>query len=213
MTFYPDKPTRSTPKVLPALVDGEWLAQFKADGWRALVTWDGAKVAVTTRNGRVIKTGDGLAAELRRMMRATPAGTVLDGEWLGMRRTESNGDGEDDDRHWRRVREGETEQLVLFDVLRVGGTCTSNVGALARFRLLQEFWKATGGAKAHQHVRLVRSTCRRYREFFLAAAAEPLCEGIVLKRVGSRIIGAKDGCADNPQWLKVKRAAQSLPRR
>ena len=93
---------------------------------------------------------------------------------------------------------------MLFDLLQVGDTWTGDLGALVRFRMLKLLWKHAGAGRGPRHLRLARGVTKGYARFFGASAKEPLCEGVVLKHIRSTVIGAKDGCADNPQWLKVK---------
>lgn len=202
VTFrYPDKPTRTTPGVLRTLREGHWLAQLKHDGWRAVITWDGSKASLVTRNNQPIAPGAALAAELARCLRRLPAGTVLDGEWLGMRRFEVE---DPEDWSWRRCRAGEREELVLFDLLYVAGRWVGDVPALERFRALQQVWRGASRSRRPGHVRLVTCRLGGYADLFTASAAAPLCEGIVLKHRSSTLLGSTSECQDNPRWLKVK---------
>ena len=160
MFRYPDKPLSSSLGALDRLVEGEWLADLKYDGWRALVGWDGKDVTLTSRHRKPLPATARLLAQLRDAFRATgPA--LLDGEWMGRR-------------------DGQGESLVLFDVLETDGQSCWGLRADERRALLLGLGL---------HVPLVVYVDCGYREFFERSKV-PGCEGIVLKRKDSRLIGS-----------------------
>ena len=178
MFRYPDKPLMSSLGALDSLVEGEWLAELKYDGWRALVRWDGKDVTLTSRHKKPLPATAGLLAQLRdefaRHHRLQSV--LLDGEWMGRR-------------------DGQNESLVLFDALEINGKPCWGLRADERFTLLLGL---------HLHIPTAVFDDRNYRELFLWSKVEPGCEGIVLKRKDSRLIGSVRGSADNPNWLKIK---------
>jgi hypothetical protein len=197
-TRYPDKPTWASPARLEHLRPGEWLCQVKMDGWRALVGWDGRALGVVTRNFNPIRCCPGLLADLRRLLRGLPPVSLLDAEWIlpvGAPVFED------------RLSVG-PERLVLFDLLAFGGRWLGEEPARNRFARLEDFWAQRG--RGCSRVELVRCERSGYAEMFAATTAIRGAEGIVLKHARSRYIGASDGSAINPRWLKVKWPAAAV---
>ncbi len=56
LTRFPDKPLASSVAVLPSLRDGQWLAEFKYDGWRV---WIEVGVVLKRVDGRYIGSARG----------------------------------------------------------------------------------------------------------------------------------------------------------
>ncbi len=88
---YPDKPIECGPEFLDGLREGEWIAQGKYDGWRAVIHTDtdqsptifsrvGTPLASTSAN-----VPDALVEELRKICKGIPPHSVLDAEFVGPR--------------------------------------------------------------------------------------------------------------------------------
>ncbi len=174
---YPDKPVRSTPAVFPSLVRGEWLGQLKYDGWRTLIERTAAGCTYTSREGKPIPVSAAVRAAPDAALAHLPERTILDGEWMARRA------GVVDERFW------------LFDVMRHGRTWVVSLPTEARFEML-------GSAVPHGLV--VPFTRNDYAGLFDQSKLDPACEGIVLKRADSVHIASVRGCANNPNWMKVK---------
>ena len=190
LTRYPDKPLASSAAVLPSLRDGEWLAQFKYDGWRVWVevgddAGGGSDWRYTTRHGRPCPVSPGLRREVARLFAVAPAGppaagTIFDGEWMARRAGHARGE----------------ERVWLFDLLRVGPLAWRlGSGAMERFDAL----RATAPAGL-----IVPHAVGGYEAFFASSKLDPCAEGVVLKGVDSRYVGSARACRVNPAWLKVK---------
>jgi ATP-dependent DNA ligase len=178
MFRYPDKPTTSSLGVLDHLVDGEWLADLKYDGWRALIRWDGNMVTFTSRHRKALPGTPGLLLEARDCLHGLPP-ALLDGEWMGRR-------------------DDQPESLVFFDMLEIGAeSCWSRTADDRRTRLVGMIQRLT------PRIRMVEYVDRGYRDFFERSKV-PGCVGIVLKRKDSKLIGSIRNSVDNPNWLKVK---------
>lgn len=165
--------------MLEALVDGQWLAQAKPDGFRALIEWDGRWPRLTSRHAKPIPASHDLLGELAEALRSVLPGSVLDGEWMGRR-------------------DGQPEGIYLFDLVVDEGCWIGHHGALARFNTLRQ------EVVPSERVRFVPFALSNYREFFEFSKTIPGVEGIVLKRTGSPYIGSVRSSVDNPAWVKVK---------
>lgn len=184
MFRFPDKPTRSSPLVLPALPDHTWLAQVKYDGWRTLVRWDGHAVSLTSREQIAIPASPAMLDELCRVLRDQPP-LLLDGEWMGRRDGCGGGRG---------------EFLWLFDQLEFREQWQGGLSADSRWLQMT----ARFGLANSPMASLVPCITHGYQEFYEASKALPGAEGIVLKHRQSKFIGSTRNCADNPMWLKCK---------
>lgn len=116
MKRYPDKPTRCTAVVLPALVDGDWLAQLKYDGWRCQIAWDGRSVKLTSRRMTAIPATARLREALRSVLSVVPP-AVLDSEWMSRR-------------------DRQPDSVRLFDLLEADGADWRSIPATARWEAM-----------------------------------------------------------------------------
>lgn len=176
---FPDKPTRGAPGILDTLREGDWLAQFKPDGFRCLIDWDGRRAILTSRHAKQLPVSHDLLGELAEALRHVLPGSVIDAEWMGRR-------------------DGQPEGLYLFDLLVDEGCWIGHHGAIGRFNTLR------GDITPTERVRIVPWTLNGYPEFFERSKAAPGVEGIVLKRTDSKFIGSTRTSVDNPHWIKVK---------
>lgn len=177
---YPDKPVQAGPLILPALQAGDWLAQFKYDGWRTLIYKDQAgMLQLLSREREPIPSSRKALEALAEDLRPLAPDTLLDSEWVARRAGNAAG----------------VERFVVFDLLRWRGVDYTQREALAR-------WVELCGLVPH-HLR-VQATRDAYGAFFDESKRDPLTEGIVLKRITSPFLGSCRKCRVNPQWLKVK---------
>ena len=183
MFRYPDKPRWATAGVLPVLKDEEWLAQFKADGWRAVVTLQPDTVQLLSRHNLPLPASERLLETAARTLRAAgvPVGSVLDGEWMGRR-------------------DQQPEGLYLFDLLQWGESWIGLEATSSRFCRLREVLAGHETAE----VRLIPWATSRFMELFSASRQVPGMEGIVLKRATAPFIGSLRRSVDNPHWMKVR---------
>lgn len=180
---FPDMPRLSTTAILPMLRDGEWLAQFKPNGFRCHVRWNGSLIeSVTSRHRKPVDcSGDAMATLAAHLQDCPPA--LLDGEWMGRRG-------------------GFAERFWLFDLLELGGEWLGRETCLTRFEMLEKCLRG----RAEKTDPLIRHTLEDYPGFFAAARAARTegVEGIVLKRTDSIYCGSYAKCVENPGWKKVK---------
>jgi ATP-dependent DNA ligase len=94
-------------------------------------------------------------------------------------------------------------RLVLFDLLALGGRWLGDEPAEKRLSRLERFWSEHGAGLSR--IELVRCERTAYPEVFRSTASIPGAEGVVLKARRQPLHRARDGCAVNPSWLKVKR--------
>jgi len=183
MFRYPDKPRWATAGVLPVLKEGEWLAQFKADGWRAVVTLNPDALQLVSRHNLPLPASERLLDSAFRTLRGAgiPIGSVLDGEWMGRR-------------------DRQPEGLYLFDLLQWGDSWIGLESTSFRFQRLREALTAHETAD----VRLIPWATYGFTELFAASRETPGMEGIVLKRVTAPFIGSLRRSMDNPHWMKVR---------
>ena len=184
MFRYPDKPMRISLDELctPRYHDGKWVAQVKEDGWRAVPEADenGHFPQVVSRRNKVMAVSqeilDGLSAA------GVPPGSILDGKWM-------------------KYRAGSTERLYLFDSMRFGDAWQINVPYEERRKWLYDInWAAA----TSDLIRTPRETTTDILEFLLECMDDEDAEGIVLKKLTSRLKGKWNDCAINPLWVKIK---------
>jgi len=185
LSRFPDKPVASDVAILNDLEPGRWLCQAKPDGFRTVVgvgLGPGGSLALTSRHDEPIRPSKPFAAAMRAALGHLPAGTLLDGEYLGRR---PGADGK-----------LPTERLWLFDVLRWGESdWRHREEAAARFACLRAIVPPE---------LVVPWTDRDYRPFFERCKLDPTFEGVVLKAANSPLILSVRGSQDNRQWIKCK---------
>jgi ATP-dependent DNA ligase len=99
---FPDKPAIQIGRAGLAKLPGNYIAELKLDGWRCVVERAATGWSFTSRHKQPIPISRDLAATIAATLDNLPAGTILDGEWIGRRPS---------------CRE---EALWLFDVLAIG---------------------------------------------------------------------------------------------
>lgn len=179
---FPDIPSLITPNVLETLRDGEWMAQLKFNGWRAMYDWDGSELTLWGRKKRALtEPSAAFVAGIKDLLRPVPP-CLLDGEVMGRRGPTSK---------------PFPERAWLFDTLEVNGRWMGGAGAYERYVTLK-------GLVTPELV--VPCVTGGYPAFFQRSKAwcSAGCEGIVLKRVDSKFFGKVNDCYANPGWLKCK---------
>lgn len=168
---------------------GEWVAEPKLDGWRALVYVD-AGLCVRTRSGRIVTE---TLPELGQLVEQVPDGTLLDGELVA-------GQGRAADfyrlgpRMARRRRPNGGLTFVAFDVLHLDGQDTTGLPWRERRRLLEVL--DLDGATCSV------PTFGGDPELVLEACARHGLEGLVLKRTDATYRPGSRSRA----WRKLKTA-------
>jgi ATP-dependent DNA ligase len=183
MFRYPDKPMRISLDELcePRYHDGTWVAQVKADGWRALPESDeqGQFPQIVSRQNKVMAVSQEILDALGAV--GVPPNSTLDGEWM-------------------KFRAGSTERLYLFDVMKLGGVWRGADTYEERRKWLYDVdWAATSGL-----IQTPKETTTNILEFLLECMEDEDAEGIVLKKLTSRLQGKFNVCGVNPLWIKVK---------
>jgi ATP-dependent DNA ligase len=173
---FPDKSILSAPAILNSLEPGVWLAQYKQDGWRMVIEVTVRGFTFTSRHNEPLPVSLSLRAIVESQVAGLPIGTIIDGEYMGLRDKQS-------------------ERIWLFDILRIGDEWQSRMPALSRFNMLKQLAPPEW---------IVGHTLDDYADFFESSKVVPGCEGIVLKRIDSGLRLSVRACADNPAHLKVK---------
>lgn len=177
MFRFPDKPATEISADKIASMPEDYLCQLKYDGWRTVVSLMAGGCTFTSREKNRIPISDNLAVQVNHALRKLPSNTLLDAEWL-KRRPSFN-----------------VENLVIFDVMILGGVPMWTQPAADRFARLRELvdenWLPT-------------STNGDYLAFWERYVGRPDCEGVVFKRRDSAYIGSVRACANNPAWIKCK---------
>lgn len=192
----PDKPLRISQDSLPGFdQEGGYIGTYKYDGWRCIIDWDGEDVGFFSR--RDVDSGgptqhkvcESLVAEVRKFLidNGVPPNTRLDAEWLA-RRTEG------------------PEVIYIFGIQYLNGEWLGRDIEDLRWTIVETY-------KYDQpHVRLADFTRENFTEFFekiraknegLPEGKQPV-EGIVLKRVDSKLLGNTKVCKLNQGWFKIK---------
>lgn len=185
---YPDRPVMAHEDILTELVPGEWLAQFKPDGFRAVIEWDGTAVTLTSRHNKPIAATKRFLQDAAAALKAmgVPPGTIFDGEWMS-RRASSH------------------ELLYVFDCLQLDGEWLGRRDTMGRFFKCQDFFGAlTPFEAAGRPLQLVQFKRSYYWDLYNISKGFPDCEGIVLKHNTAPYIGSLKACVDNPLWLKIR---------
>jgi bifunctional non-homologous end joining protein LigD len=194
---------RSEAEVPPAFVEpcisttvskvpagGEWLHEFKWDGYRLMVRIDHGEVALLTRNG--FDWTDRFPTIARAAAELAVASAYIDGEAVVEER------GIPDFRALRvALGEGRGDKAVLiaFDLLFLDGTDLRSTSLEERKRLLAEILRAGAAGRA-----IVYSEHAELGDFMMKQAAGLGLEGVVSKRRDRPYVSGP-----TRDWLKVKR--------
>lgn len=187
---YPDKPGG---KVAPSVLDsehfppGEWMAQLKYDGHRCVIFWNAedASLDFVSRHGKPLPVHGDLRDGLRdALVELDRPDLVIDSEWMGRRQSDRR------------------ERLWLLDLLECDDLATQKLyGATAAKRL--EKLQAAVFPNLSDWV-VETWTAGGWRDLFEKSRTLPGCEGIVLKRVNSTLVGRRGESAKNFAWIKCK---------
>lgn len=187
--------------------DGDWAFELKWDGVRTIAVVDGRDVGLFSRSGRkVAATYPEVIEGLSQLMPDQPL--VLDGEIVALgrrgapdfsllqRRIQLTGSAE-----IAAARDDVPVQLLVFDVLRVGGKDLAGTGYARRREVLQGL-----GLDDLDHVE-VPAAVEGDLDAAIALSRDRGLEGVVAKRLGSRYLpGRRSG-----SWIKIKHlTAQSV---
>lgn len=192
----PDKPIRTSQESLEGFErEGGYIATYKYDGWRCIIDYDGKEVGFFSR--RDIDSGGPTAHPVSEDLKQEvldfiqenniPAGTRLDAEWIA-RRTEG------------------PEEIYIFGIQYLNGEWLGKESEDLRWTIVETY------IYGPPHVHLAESTKENYIDFFNRIKlknqdlpeGKQKVEGIVLKRLDSRMIGNIKICKKNPSWFKVK---------
>ncbi len=180
---YPDKPQAENPDMLTHLEEeGEYIATAKADGWRCILTDEGA----FSRHGNRLDTRPDFPPQIMEAFRAMglPKGTQLDTEWMGMAQANQT--------------HHEREYCYVIGVLKWGEKWLHKRAEANRWALVQSL-PLDGKALRH-----LPRAYRKFEAFYTQMQCVDEFEGVVLKGMGSgmRLSGGKSEV--NPHWFKVK---------
>jgi ATP-dependent DNA ligase len=96
-------------------------------------------------------------------------------------------------------------ELWIFDLLYMGGKWQGSRPYEERLANLKDmFKKASAGSAGHPRVILIEHRREQFAEFFKEQTANPLSEGLVLRRVNSKLLGDLKGPKKNTGMRKAK---------
>lgn len=198
---FPDNPNEAGPAILLDLKKrepGEWVGQYKWDGWRSLLYKQNGQWVRHSKYDTGLQAKTPIPATLIQELNALnfPDGTAFDGEWMGMRAVNHlNG------RHY----------LILYDLHYHEGLWQGDKPYAQRLALLTNLFDTHKARCKVQtlNIELIESSpgaagTGNLLELFQRAKTMPLTEGIVVKRLDSKLKGGLADSAKNPQWIKVK---------
>lgn len=191
----PDNPTRDFEPFLHKLDNGfergNWIAQPKGDGWRRPGykengDWSFYAKATMGEEARQMPPAKLVNALVECGL---PDGTALDMEWMGTRCTQYTGG-----QHW----------FVVYDLLYQGFEWQGGVALEERLEKLVKLFRRR---KIPQTIILCPGTTEDFVEYFNVQKENNLSEGIVCKRLNSKLLGRLPGTTSdchNFDWRKVK---------
>lgn len=193
---YPDKPFEVTPDYLEDL-DDSWIGQLKLDGWRCVLMTDsqGQIRAFTRQNMRLAKAlhrDDDFEPALLEVVRTLPLPplSAVDGEFIGRRNKDVV----------------EHEMYAAFDLMYLGGQWLGELPFKVRWQALYDLCRLQAPTPHQKRFVLVPMIVGNLREFFDNSWKNPLCEGVVCKKLDSKLIGSPNHSEQNPDWIKCKRS-------
>jgi len=177
---YPDKPLEINS--LSICRDGEYLAQSKHDGWRCLIVMnEHDDIEFWSRQQKKLPVSFDFTTAIANL--PIPSGSVLDGEWM-KRRPNYTG----------------PEMIYLFGVLWWGDKWMGRLPEIERWEMVQEIMRHNRSPL----LRLPQTTTSGYEAFFEQTKKDPSSEGIVLKKLDSKLLGNLTDSKQNPLWYKYK---------
>lgn len=171
---------------------GQWRAELKQDGYRLHLEFAAEGLTAWSRRWKKHPVSKELLAMVERL--SLPVGTILDGEWLA-RRTVG------------------TEVMILWDVMVLGGEWLGTKTYAERLMIrdslgIPNVWdriKPEELLKQPEPVLTVTHHVEQgFEKYFEFSKTLPWAEGVVLKRLDSKLIGSAKERKENPGWIKVK---------
>jgi hypothetical protein len=175
MTFrFPDKPGKITVNGMENLVDGDWIATIKVNGWRCIVDWDGVSSfsVVTAQNNPIENLGSNVQNELAALLMGLPA-LQLDCEWVER-----------------------MDQIYVIGLREWDGEWIGGLNEKVRWDIVQML---PGIRKL-----IPLYTTTQYRTLFEFSKLIECSEGIVLKHKDSVLCGSLQSVTENKLWFKLK---------
>ena len=200
---YPDKPTTSGPDFWNSIRAGDWIAQNKYDGWRAIIFIDSPTQIriVTSNNSPYEQTSnrdrrnatERFREEIRRV--GFSPGTVLDSECVGPRGSHDWG-------------------IFFFDVLADNGQWLCNRGFEDRLSLYHPYRFAIDQSRLIHMANTVygsgdtevfRNLYDSLRQTWDRGGRDlDLCEGVVMKRRAGTMILSPTSSQKSKHQFKIK---------
>jgi ATP-dependent DNA ligase len=171
-----------------------YTAEFKYDGWRAVLIAGPSGAELWTREKRRIEVPESLSGAIRSL--GLPEGTVLDGEiWNPGKRG-----------GWKHSRGSEC-RLTLWDAIRVGTVDVRRDPIEERRDILRRLLKggneAIGAVKVMPASRAVHDEALAEATRVRGASRSGFIHGVVLKRNGSPRRDSNVRSTEHPDWLKI----------
>ena len=171
---------------------GQYLAELKADGYRAHVEFTPDGPTVWSRRWKKHPVSTAMLALLEKTYHFVPKGTIFDGEWL-------------------KIRTSGPETLMLWDVMFWKGKWIGTRPLIERRKFLigtPNVWEKHDPedfeSLEEPILTLAHSTSKDFEAYFKWSKRLPWTEGVVLKKMDSTLVGSIKDRTVNPAWIKVK---------
>jgi hypothetical protein len=179
---FPDKPSHIYS--LKMIKEGEYVAQPKLDGWHSLIFREKGELVVLSRVMKPLA----ISAGLRDALKLLPLedGTVLNAEWTCRREA------------WKE------EGMWLFDMMYERGEWVGHLPIEERYAKVFEIYNGVRVDGARWPIHLIPGQTTGYAALYKSLIDDWKTEGIVLKRLGSKLVGDFHKSVDNPAMFKLK---------
>lgn len=179
---FPDKMNEHGPEKLPIYERrGEFVAQQKLDGYRAVLMGDESQVVVMSRHRKPLPVSPAILERFLEL--ELPEPWMLDAEWV-------------------KLRTGTPETVFILDSLYIDGDWVGNdpLDVRAAHFLRPEF---------PEGISVPKQTDKDFIDFMIEQITdgnpkEAVSEGVVIKRVKAILIGDRKKSEKNPGWAKIK---------
>lgn len=177
---FPDKPMVATVNFL-SKVSEKYLVQGKIDGWRLQIVKEKESPQFFSRTKGILQLSPALVNIVTEKLQGFQ-NIWIDAELTGHTHATLG-----------------TEWIFLLDLLYYKGEWLGGYPLEERIKILKGLELAD-----FKNILYPSETTRDYLKFFRVLQREIFCEGVVMKRHYSTLIGDLRRSVKNPQWFKVK---------
>jgi ATP-dependent DNA ligase len=192
----PDKPIRTTEGFFD-VVDGSWVCEAKLDGFRMEIGKFHGKIHAISRHYKP----EPVCEEIRnKMYEIIPEGCSLDCEWINPTRIKAI-----NTQYGTKL--PLIEKVMVIDVTWFNGLYLSSMNFKERTSL-QIYQNLPSTSMKMEEWPLIFKAIQRpgnlAKSFYLEQMNYQISEGVVVKKLNSKMIGSKRESAKNPSWYKIK---------